>query len=450
MMVPKEQKGEITAFLSLMFVLLVSFVLAMTQSASIQMTKNLKRLDVDRALFSLFGEYQCGLWEEYGVFAIDSTYGSGQYDESRLLNRLSYYGAMGIKQEITDIQLLTDNDGQAFREQVLAYMEERTGLSLMRDLTGLAADWEEQEIRGKEISGELDETLSENEDLLPEEADTLLWARQNGLLSLVLPKEFVLSAKSVSLQDQVSIRARHIGRGSFPTRGAVGGLEERLLFEQYIVECFGCATELKTEGRSLDYELEYLLCGKGTDAENLREVVNKLLFFRFAANYMYLLTDTEKQSEAETFAAVLAVLLFQPEAIEVLKQILLVLWAFGESVMDLRGLLAGGRVGLVKTQETWQLQLSSLFQLGTGEDQAESDKSQEGLTYVEYLQILLFLEEDAQLTMRTLDRVEQNLRQEYGLYEFQADACVTKLKLENTAEIGNGYTYTFPSYFGYL
>ena len=142
-MASRRQKGEITAFLSLVFVLLVSFILAMTQSASIQMSKNLKRLDVDRALFSVFGEYQCELWEMYGVFAIDSTYGNGQYDESSLLNRLSYYGAMGIDQEITGIQLLTDNDGQSFREQVLAYMEERTGISLIRDLTGLAAEWEE-------------------------------------------------------------------------------------------------------------------------------------------------------------------------------------------------------------------------------------------------------------------------------------------------------------------
>ena len=449
-MASRRQKGEITAFLSLVFVLLVSFILAMTQSASIHMSTNLKRLDVDRALFSVFGEYQCELWEMYGVFAIDSTYGNGQYDESSLLNRLSYYGAMGIDQEITGIQLLTDNDGQSFREQVLAYMEERTGISLIRDLTGVAAEWEEQEIRGKEISGELDEALNVNEDLLPEEADNLLWARQNGLLSLVLPENFVLSDKSVSLQEQVSVRTRNVGRGSFPVYSTVGQLEERLLFEQYIVECFGCATESKAEGRSLDYELEYILCGKGSDAENLKEIVNKLLFFRFAANYMYLMTDAEKQSEAETFAAAISILLLQPETIEILKQIILVLWAFGESVMDLRGLLAGGRTVLVKTKETWQLNLSALFQLGTGEVQSEGADAQEGMTYAEYLQILLFLEKDAQLTMRTLDRVEQNLRLENGLDNFRADACVTKIKLENIAEIGNGYTYSFPAYFGYL
>lgn len=449
-MILKRKKGEVTAFLSLIFVLLVSFILAMMESASIQMTKNQKRLDVERAVFSVFGEYHRGLWEEYGVFALDGTYGNGQYDESRVLNRFSYYGAMGIEQEIAEIQLLTDNDGQAFREQVLAYMEERTGISLVRDLTGMAAGWKEQEIQGKEISGDLDAALAENGALLPEEAETLLWARKNQLLSLVLPKDFVLSGKSVSLDGQVSVRARDTGRGSFPAHEGIGRMEERLLFEQYIVEHFGCATGIKGEDRSLDYELEYLLCGKKSDSENLNMVVSRLLFFRFASNYLYLQTDSEKQSEAEIFAAALSIVLLVPEAVEVVKQILLVLWAFGESVMDLRSLLGGGRTVLIKTKETWQMQVSSLFRLGTQEDQRDGMDAEEGLSYTEYLQILLFLENDGQLTMRVLDRVEQNLQQENGYSNFRADACVTKIKLKNVAEIWNGYTYTFPTYYGYL
>ena len=47
----RTKKGEITAFLSLIFVLLVSFILAMLESAVIQTAKNQKRLDADRAVF---------------------------------------------------------------------------------------------------------------------------------------------------------------------------------------------------------------------------------------------------------------------------------------------------------------------------------------------------------------------------------------------------------------
>ena len=98
--------GEITAFLSLIFVLLISFIFALLESATIQTTKNQKRLDVDRAIFSIFGEYQKELWKEYEVFALDASYQSGQYDENRILDRLAYYGSAGIEQEISEIQKL--------------------------------------------------------------------------------------------------------------------------------------------------------------------------------------------------------------------------------------------------------------------------------------------------------------------------------------------------------
>lgn len=444
------RRGEITAFLSLIFVLLISFILSMTESAAIQTAKNQKRLDVDRAVFSLFGEYQKELLDDYEVFAIDATYETGRYEESQILNRMAYYGSMGIRQELTEVQLLTDNGGQAFREQVLNFMEERSGIALARELTGMAAAWEEQEVQGQEASEQLDHTLEESGDLLPEEADALLQAKSSGILTLVLPREFTLSSKSIRRGEQVSGRARNTGRGSFPARTGVSGLEGKALFGQYILEHFSSAVEPKSESRSLDYEIEYLLCGNERDEENLKEVVYQLLFFRFAANYMYLMSDSQKQGEAEALAAAISILLLQPEAVEVIKQLVLLLWTFGESVLDLRTLLSGKRAALVKSAETWQLQLSALFRLGTGDDSLEGTDTEEGIDYMQYMQVLLFLKNDTELSMRTLDRVEQNLKIEQGLEFFRADACITKLKLQNTADIWNGCTYTFPTYYGYL
>lgn len=451
----QTKKGEITAFLSLIFVLLVSFILAMAQSASIQTVKNRKRLDVDRAVFSLFGEYQKDLLEEYQVFALDGTYESGEYEEGLLLDRMSYYGSMGITQEITDIQLLTDNDGQAFREQVIQYMESRFGITLAQNLTGLASKWEEREIQGQEMSEQLEEVLSENEeslpDLLPEAAGGELTVSKGAILSLVLPKGFQLSGKTIRPEEQVSGRSCRIGRGSFPERkSSTAGAEEKLLFEQYIMEKFGNAIEQKGENRNLDYEVEYILCGKESDAENLKSVVYQLLMFRFASNYAYLMSDTAKQGEAEAMATTASILLVNPELEPMIKQLILILWSFGESIMDLRSLLSGKRVAFTKKAENWQLQLSGLFKLGKAEDTQEGQDEENGLTYQQYLQILTLLKSDTRLTMRTLDRVEQNLIQEKELSFFRADACVTKIKLQNTADIWNGTSYTFPAYYGYL
>lgn len=451
----QTKKGEITAFLSLIFVLLVSFILAMAESASIQTVKNQKRLDVDRAVFSLFGEYQKDLLEEYQVFALDGTYESGEYEEGLLLDRMSYYGSMGITQEITDIQLLTDNNGQAFREQVIQCMESRFGITLAQNLTGLASKWEEREIQGQEMSEQLEDVLAENEEslpeLLPEAAGGELTVNKGAVLSLVLPKGFQLSGKAIRPEEQVSGRSCRTGRGSFPERkSSTAGVEEKLLFEQYIMEKFGNATEQKGENRNLDYEVEYILCGKESDAENLKSVVYQLLMFRFASNYVYLMSDTAKQGEAEAMATTASILLVNPELEPVIKQLILILWSFGESIMDLRSLLSGKRVAFTKKAENWQLQLSGLFKLGKAEDTQEGQDEENGLTYQQYLHILTFLKSDTQLTMRTLDRVEQNLIQEKELSFFRADACVTKIKLRNTADIWNEMSYTFPAYYGYL
>ena len=52
--------------------------------------------------------------------------------------------------------------------------------------------------------------------------------------------------------------------------------------------------------------------------------------------------------------------------------------------------------------------------------------------------------------MRTLDRIEQNIRFEKGHSHFHADQCVTKLKVKSTAEIRTGITYSFPAYLDIL
>ena len=440
--------GEITAFLSLIFVLLISFIFALIESASIQTTKNQRRLDVDQAIFSIFGEYQKELWEEYEVFAIEASYQSGKYDGNRILDRLAYYGSEGIEQEISDIQMLTDNQGQAFREQVLAFMEQQNGIQMMQEIIGLSAKWEEQEIEGSQLTEQMENELIQNGAVV-EEASDLLQAKVSGFLSLVLPKSFVISNKHITEGQQLSNRALHIGRGTFPARTGTGGMEEKVLFEQYLEQHFNSAVEKKSENRTLDYELEYILNGKSSDQENLESIVKRLMLVRFALNYGYLMSSIQKQEEAEALAATISVILLQPELIETARQVILILWGFGESVMDIRTLLAGNRVAMVKNDTNWQLQLSSLFQMGTAADVQEGRDDENGMKYTQYLQMLLLLEQNSKITMRTLDRMEENLIYEKGLKFFHADNCVTKIKLQNTVEVWNGRTYSFPCAFGY-
>lgn len=469
------RRAEITVFLSMVLILIVSFILGIIGTVVIQTSKNRSRLETDSAIFSIFGEYQKDLLEEYHIFAIEGTYKTGEFKEDRIIGRMHYYGVGDTDHEITEIQFLTDNHGQAFREQVTAYMESCYGVGLIRDFTGLTDKWEQQCIEGESIQNE-EETLTQRFEELKEaaaavsdtqeegqekaeEAETgnpfscLEQIEKSGLLSVVMPDDMTLSGKTVDKKEQVSERLIHTGRGSFPARTGLDGIEERLLFNEYILQSFTNASDNKEPDnenpRSLSYETEYILSGKPSDKENLESVLLKIFLIRTALNYAYLTGDMGKQAEAEALAAAISILLLIPEGMEVVKQLVLFAWAAGESTVDLRTLLSGNKVPLIKTKENWQVSLPELLTLGEGFAKTGDEDAQGGISYKDYLRIFLFMADQQDTTMRSLDRIEENLKSEYGMGYFRADHCVSKIKLKNTAVILGDITYTYPVYFGY-
>jgi hypothetical protein len=484
------KKGEITVFLSLIFVLLLSFILTMLDGVMLQTAKSDYRLAADVAIFSAFGEYQKELLEEFGVFALEGTYERGTFDERNLLERMAYYGAMGIEQDIEGIQLLTDNNGQAFKEQVLYYMEEKYGISYVVDLVGLSRGWEEQEIEGErafkdeqDVLSNLTEALEEEEASLPTEENPIAHIdllKSSPILSLVMPRDNPLSNLSISLDNQASRRSLRSGRGEFPARENINGVEQRLLYQEYLLEHFDYATSgLAKDGeeeeqedtsddtsdettndtleettddnqRNLAYEIEYILEGQSSDAKNLERVVLKILAIRMGANYGYLIRDRAKVSQANAMAKAIASAVKLPMLSEAIKYAILFSWAFGESVVDIRALLEGKKVPMLKTNDSWQLSLTNLLTLGTSEDEETGRDDEEGLDYEDYLRGFLFVANSNNVTMRTIDRVEQNMIIEQEKDFFRADNCISKVRVRNIAVIGGSITYEFPLYFSYL
>lgn len=469
------KKGEITVFLSMLFVILIGFVTGILEAAVVQTAKNLCRLETDRALFSVFGEYHRQLLEEYHVFAVDGSYGTGEYAEENILRRMHYYGTEGREHNIEGIQYLTDNRGQAFREQITEYMERKYGIAQIKDLADMTEKWEEQSIQGEDMREREQTILDDYRALAGEGTDgqntegetpfaCLETIENSGIISLVLPEDMELSAKKINIETQASYRSLMTGYGSFPSRKNVDGAEEKLLFNEYILNKFGNAADYQdkdnsaqgenkennnSENKSLLYEVEYILSGKDSDKENLESVLFKIFLIRMALNYACLMSDSSRKAQADALAIVIAVLLFMPEIAEPLKQLILLAWAAGESIVDLRSLLSGNRVPLVKKSENWQLPLHSLLLLGTGSDSVQGTDTEGGISYKDYLRAFLFLENTENVTMRTIDRTEENLKSVYGLDYFRADFCISKLEVMTKAEITGGLTYSFPAYFGY-
>ena len=353
-------------------------------------------------MYSVFGEYQKELLEEYGIFV-----GGGKVIETGNFFRetadrqnallWSVRGLAGSRRDSISHRSKTDRH---FGKELSKYMEDLYGISIIQGLGALAEKWEQQEITGEQTKDEsnqsleeLDDMLNQNQSSLPMENNPLPHIEQlkkSGLISLVFPKEKQVSQKQIRGEEQASSRALRTGRGTFPVRSDVDEITKKLLFHEYILKKFGNAVEEEKEKRSLAYEVEYLLEGKTSDQENLEAVLNKLLLIRMGLNFVYLQTDTAKQAEAGAMALALATAVALPMLEPVVKQVLLAAWAFGESVMDLRSLMSGKRVALVKTAENWQLSLSSLMKMGTSEDTQEGADVTDGWDYKSYLRMLLF------------------------------------------------------------
>ena len=452
----KMVKGEITAFLSLVFLLLLSLTGAVLESASIQVLKNEKRADAGRATESVFAEYQREMLEEYDIFAVDSGYETGTVSEANILNRLVFYGAENMNSDIEAIRYLTDQNGMEFCRQAVVYEKEKTGIAAAEELAGNLSIWKEQEKKeeeygkeNKETSENLERMLQEEEENLPQEGnplEPLSQMRSGSLLNIVLPEGFVLSQRAVELSKLVSHRDLREGYGSLAERQA--GTAETIFFNLYLLDKFDNAAD-EEDDAGLQYELEYLLEGKESDIANLEAVVKKICGLRFAANYAYLLTDTAKQAEAEALAAALCSLLMTPGIIPVVQQALLLAWAYGEGVVDVRTLLAGKKVPLMKTGETWQLSLEGLVDLGESGTVNEGTDVEGGCTYERYIQMLLLLEKKETLAMRALDLIELHMRTISGQPYFQADACVTGARFSMVCPMRRGIYYEFTTTFQY-
>lgn len=405
----KMVKGEITVFLSLVFLLLLTLVGALLESASIQLAKNERRADAGRAVESVFAEYQKDLLERYGIFAIEGSYESGTMSEENILNRLSFYGAENIETEIAAIRYLTDQNG---KENI-------------------------------ETSKELDQMLESEKEELPAENNPLadiVDIQAQALLNLVSPEGFTLSSKAVKSEETVSNRKLRQGYGTMKEKD--NGAGDTIFFNLYLIDKFGNAAN-KKKNTVLDYEMEYLLGGKASDKDNLEYVIGRIRILRFAVNYGYLLTDKDMQMEVDTLATTLSAVFLSPEIGPVIKHALLLAWAYGESLTDVKTLLAGKKVPAVKSKESWNLTLDGLLELAKNRSIPEGKETEEGNSYEQYLQMMLVLKSKEELSMRALDLVEMNLRSGMEKTFFRADACVSGADFDMTCYLRRGIRYQY-------
>lgn len=230
--------------------------------------------------------------------------------------------------------------------------------------------------------------------------------KTSAILSLVLKDPTGLSDKAV--QNTKFLKNRKLTEGNWNQEADTGVLD-RLWLHYYIQNYFSNYTAESEKGageKALEYEMEYLLAGKESDKENLETVVYELLGIREAMNFVTILKDAEKKSLALGIATAAVGFTGIVPLVKAVQIGILLAWAFVESVLDIRALLDGKKVPFLKRTDQWSSDLKNCR--GAIESGSDSENEGQGLSYTQYLQIMLFLMSEKTLNYRCMDLIGQN------------------------------------------
>lgn len=494
------RRGSITIFLTLILSLLLSLVCGSIESVRMAAARTQILNSLDIGLYSLFGQYDALLLQEYDLFMLDGSCGGGTLKMASVYDAMEPYIRQVLKQNsqklslvqsgFTGYRLATDEDGEVFYQQAVDGMRETLGIQGIERLLENMQEREqktreaEQEAAAAEQKHSLESyqaemnTAAQKSQALKEELEAaensqtansgfsdgssagsapasppdtetavqvvnpiteIQKVKKMGILELVIPASQEISNRSVEKSQLVSGRTLQqgmsMGEGLEKDESYLSGI----LFQQYLMEHLG--NYRNPASGALQYQIEYLIAGKNNDTANLKSIASQLLLVREGVNFAHLLSDSSKRAQAQALAAAIASAFLVPPAAVVIEGALLLCWSFAESILDVRELFAGGKVGLVKTAADWQISLEKLPHLLAGLDSERRTKEQ-GMSYEDYLQVLLAMEGKQKKLSRGMDMLELNVRAQEGREGFHLDSCIAAAEAVIDVEANHKKTFT--------
>ena len=455
------KKGSVTIFALLSLMLVVSALFALLEAGRFHQIKGLTNLQTQVALESAFAEYNTYLWEEYRVLACNQEslskniemYGNQQIIESN--EGINFFQFRVKEVELNQYSRLTDGEGVAFIVNTADYMEKNI---LYEAIQNIFDQYEViksiqnqseysfsniekmlEELNHAEVSKEIykEESLqNESRVVGAKDSKNLLEfindLQKKGILSLVLQEDDVVSEKTFKTTDKVS--NRNLPEENHAMIESVD-MNSKVLFHQYILTYLSNYKDEKQH--AMDYEVEYVLVGKDSDVENLKGTISQLMGIRTASNFLYLSNNTAKQEQANLLAVSIAGISASPILIGGIKIAILTAWAFAESILDIRTLLSGGEISLLKKDSNWTLNIDAITNINEGFLKAKNCDG--GLSYKDYLGILLLLQKDKDIALRTMDVQEQTLRENYK----DVSICMEEWITDATISVKYGYQPVF-------
>lgn len=431
--------ASMTLYMSLMLIVVLSLLLTLIESARVYEVQNKMTLISNVATESGFAEYQPYLWENYHLLFLDAG-DNGKVSTEKLENKMALYALANLKEpgktyyemfparlgdcKMTDYELATDREGKAMLQQISSLMGSEVTKAVAETILNRITAMDKVEKENKDTDKKLESAKKDLETArsaakteaeeqgteidLPDEKDNPIEIvsemKKSTILNLVLENAEQVSNQAIAVEQ--GLMNRNCEQGTYKGTSEYSWYE-KILVQQYCTKYFTSYQDTKKAGE-LQYEQEYILCGNASDKENLESIVKKMIAIREAGNICALLKDTQKLQAAQTVATSFAGFTMNPAIITAVQIGILAAWAFVESILDVRTILAGGKISLVKNAGEWTSDLDN-FSKWTGK-LVKAKECSAGDSYQDYLNRLFYFAGVKSVSYHMMDIFEGHLR----------------------------------------
>ena len=481
----KEEKGQLTIFFSLLLLSILLLGLTAIEGVRIAEAKTKVQRSLISAQESILADYNTELSKRYHILFFDRTYNKrGEEEvEKRIEDYMDYQlnpsqfltkKALGLYDCSVELAryendtTIMENHCKSLRHEIREYMKYREPKELLKALGDTVSKAAGNEGAREDAAAQVDESKAEleNQENNQEESedqgeatpteqvedprDSIRSIISGGILNFVMKDVSKISTDKFDKSKLPSHNITEVEEQDSDAKfdeiedlqgmlkdSATTSMADKVQTEglgvEYALLHFSHATSKeKLEPTKLKYEVEYLIAGKNSDMANIKSVVNKITLLRFGMNFAYILTDSAKRAEALGLATAIAGATANPAIVKVVQYLILSAWSYAESLVEVRELLKGGRVPVVKNMENWNLSLSGLSNLSSN---SSVKKYKVGLSYQDYLRVfLLATTNQDKKYYRMLDLMDMNVKQtnekfaiENSVFSYDT-ACVVRVK----------------------
>lgn len=465
------KKGSISVFLSLILIPVMILIMTLLESVRYRGLALIIDQAGRAASDSVFAGYDRILFDKYGLLFYDGSFGLGLTQYERIEEEFgewfikntsfseggSFFETGYPSVEVTKVIHATDYQGSIFVGSVLkAFPFEKAGdllNKMKKDLSSIRKHKKDEPspIIGPEIpkfpQGYVPKILSafgrrtlspegEKEETDPGKYEDLLNSglvgqskevRKKGYLSLVIPKGRTISGnafKTDEFPSRIAFDDRELSSSDFMKDEV-----KKTIFNEYLMDHFSCFTDGEKEGEGIRYGLEYLVFQEDSDDKNLKKVLDIMLLIRETMNLATIMQSERMRSEVKTLALGIVGWTGIEGLVPLAETLIYGAWSYAESLSDLKALLSGNRVPLLKKEDEFYLSLASSGAFFNGEEGAFGDYK-EGLSYKDYLRLFLFTRSLENLSYAAMDLVQYERSGNDRAYYMMSQIYAMEFKVE--------------------